>query len=390
MAHNNGIITAPVSVLNDIGYVLGSNSGDVKTLCLLDTINPWSAKKPVEHNSPARTTDQKFAELLYGMDPQKKTIAQLATVPSGFYWKYNKPETWFRVLDFDGYNHGATPPDVYLHLYPLYYNHPSENGRIAVTWYDDGSEIEILSMSVKTTTQSGAASAALSSWYLCFIVYPGSATPKLFSTGHPLSYFYPSQIVDISACITQQDVGQTFTIVPCLVYPGAVLTDGVHLMSGGFMQNYYAIPLSFTSAEEAVMSGTVELFEWLKGMSIGNSAIVDPATGANTYRFASIGIVAQQNNTGSATCNFILKLGLRRGSTIYYSITVITQSITTTSTAPPLVWYFPTAPNGYVNFSPSFLRGSSDYTTVQSGDVLFLEASYDNLQTVTKDVKTIQ
>lgn len=394
MAHNNGIITAPISVKGDIGYVLGSNSGDVKTLCLLPNINPWSAKKPVEHNSPAYTTDQKFTELLYGLDNQKRTLGQLSAFPSSFYWKYNKPSTWFRVMDFNGYNHGATAPDIYLHLYPLYVNHPAENGRIAVTWNADGSEIPVLDMQIKTTTQSGAPSAALSGWYLCFIVYMGANTPRLFSTGHPLTYFYPTQIVDISTAIYSTDVGETADIVPCLVYPDSQLTDGLHELSGGFMNQYYAIPLSFTDAQEADLSGEVLLFEWLKGMTIGHSQIIQPQTGANTYRFSSIGVVAQQNNTGSATCNFTLKLGLRRtvsGVTrVYYSLSTLNVDITSTSVNPPLLWSFPTAANGYINFTPSF---SSVYgnTTAQAGDILFLEVAYSGgLQTVTADVLTVQ
>ncbi len=394
MAHNNGVISAPVDIRGDIAAVLGVQSGDLAELCQNANVNRWSAHKPVEHNDPWNTTNQKFAELDYGLSIGVKTVSQIISDHSDFCWTYTKPSTWFRVMDFDGYNHNAAGPDLYLHTYPVYTNIQSGRMSIMVTFYNDADEIPILGIPVKTTTQSGAPSEELSDWHLVFILYKGQNTPSLFNTDHPLSYFNPGQTIDIDGYISGSDLGATVTIVPALAYPNNQMTPGLHSLAGGFMNQYNLVPLSFTSAMEAEMSVTVSSFEYLPGMTIGHSQIIDPSTGSNTYKFSSVGVVAQGNNTGGNTCNFTLKLGLRRTvngvTTIYYSISVNTQSITTTSSSAPYAWYFAVAPNGYLNFSPSFKRGESDYTTAQSGDVLFLEASYENgLQTATVNVKTI-
>ena len=47
MPHTNNIVTAPVNIKGDIAYVLGSSSGDLKTLYNHANVNMWSRKKPV-------------------------------------------------------------------------------------------------------------------------------------------------------------------------------------------------------------------------------------------------------------------------------------------------------------------------------------------------------
>lgn len=380
MSNSNGIISAPVQVVEDIAYVLGESSGDLGTLCLSGNINPWSAHKPIEFESPWRVTDQKFAELHYGLDAHVRLGSLMQSDYSDFFWEYIKPSTWFRALDFDGYNHQAVPPDLYTYAYPIYVNRADENGRFRITFYDDASEIPILNEAYKTTSQASAVTAALSNWIVVLLIYSGLTT-HLYNTGKTLSEFAASGLIDYHDAVSGLQTGAHVTIVPALVYPNNQMSVGDNIFSGSFLNNYYFVPLNFTSAMEHSYELEVLYYHYLEGMNIGHDTMVKPHAGYNYYSFTSIGLVAQKNNTGSNTVPFTLKLGIRRGSgstqTIYYSLSQYDVSITTTSTQPPLVWYFPTNASGTITFSPAFRKAGTTDTpvTVQSGDVFFLEVT---------------
>lgn len=99
MAHSNGKITAPVGIDADIAPVLGVGSYDLGYLCsnAHGKINKWSYIKPKEANTP----DFNNANLPgFVYDSVNKQLV------------YDKPKTWFRALDFDGYDHYAKPLTV--------------------------------------------------------------------------------------------------------------------------------------------------------------------------------------------------------------------------------------------------------------------------------------
>lgn len=397
MGHNNGIITKPINVRADIAYVLGENSGDVGTLCTSNNIKEWSAHKPVEHSSPGITTDQKFAELKYGLLPGEKLVSTITSGYDGFYWKYQKPTTWFRVLDFDGYNHNAVPPVISFSLGHIYTNVPAE-GMVTTTFVSDGNDISMLSIPVKVANFSSAQSVALSSWSLVFIIYVPGKNPQLYNTAKSLSQFAVGQAISIMDAISSSDLGKTVTVLPAMAYPNSEMTEGMHELSGSFMNQYYLVPLSFTSDMESVMQRTVEYFQWLTGMNIGNSEMLPPATGRNYYSFANIGVVATAINGGLTKTNtFKLDLLLDRNGTIYESLTHQEQTITSTSQSSPYTWNFTRDSQGFISFSPSFRLGSTGtYTTPQSGDIIKLRATLfssgtpaTELQQVTKTIQTI-
>ena len=405
MAHdNNGRIYIDTSVTPNVGVsiadiqaVLGLSRNDIGGLITEGNINMWSAVKPVEHNLPGYTTAAKFAELNYGLNANVKSVGQIATGHDGFYWEYTKPTTWFRFLDFDGYNHNAAGPDIYIHATPIYVNQ-SASGTITITFNADASEIPILGMSFKTTTQSGAPSVALSNWHLVFIIYIDGRNPQLYNTAKSLSQFMVSNSVSIYGAALNSDQGKTATIVPALAYPNSQMTEGLHELSGSFMNMYNLVPLSFKPSEEAVRSVPISYFEWFKGMSIGNSAILDPETGRNYYSFTSVGVIATGIDSSiGKTFLFKLQLILDRNGTEYSSLTTIEETLTTTATVPPYAWMFTPGSSGYISFSPMFRLGdTSTYTTAQSGDVLklrvtaYTQNASTELQSVTKTIKTIQ
>ena len=91
---------------------LGSTSGDVKTLCTLPSINKWSRNKPIEYNTyelltpQQRKVGQKYASgYVWGV--KIRGNARLGTIHD-FTFDYDKPTTYFRLMDFIGYDKNAT------------------------------------------------------------------------------------------------------------------------------------------------------------------------------------------------------------------------------------------------------------------------------------------
>lgn len=95
---------------------LNTTEADVKTLCLLSTINKWSKNKPIEYNkyesltATERKNGQKYAQG-YRWGVKIVGSARLDTIHD-FTFDYDKPTTYFRLTDFIGYDKNATA-DIY-------------------------------------------------------------------------------------------------------------------------------------------------------------------------------------------------------------------------------------------------------------------------------------
>ena len=121
MAHNNGVISRPVNVIDDVAYVLGESSGDVGTLCTSSRINMWSKFKPVRNASKGVSTKAETLNIMkaagYGFimadgvalnSVNYTQLINYARTNRGK-WLYGAPRgagnnEWFRLLDFEGYN----------------------------------------------------------------------------------------------------------------------------------------------------------------------------------------------------------------------------------------------------------------------------------------------
>jgi len=112
MAHNNGVITKPIRVQEDVAVVLGRATGDVGLLCAdvdaqgneVGAINPDALFRPYELSTVDNPSHQVGG-------PNKDygriipfTRDNLAEIYSEL-WGFRKPQTWFRILDFENYSH---------------------------------------------------------------------------------------------------------------------------------------------------------------------------------------------------------------------------------------------------------------------------------------------
>ena len=115
--HNNGIITAPISLVGDVAAVLGDSSTDLGTLCRSSKINKWAKYKPVQFNSITSLSDQSRYEVNYGIDVNSAYSLDIASLftkaASNPDWGYVRPTSYFILGDFDKYNHNAVQPYRY-------------------------------------------------------------------------------------------------------------------------------------------------------------------------------------------------------------------------------------------------------------------------------------
>lgn len=113
----------------DVGIVLGNSSRDTGTLCKASNINKWAKRKPVSFpNQLYKLTNGQLKEINYGLSvPQNlldlKTLYDNLSGANGANgeslldaaYSYTKPSgvtltSPYRLLDFEGYYHGAEAP----------------------------------------------------------------------------------------------------------------------------------------------------------------------------------------------------------------------------------------------------------------------------------------
>lgn len=110
MAHNNGIITAPVS-FGDVNATLGTSHTDLHSLCQDGNINRFSKNKSVRYNSPAVLAAADFIAAGYGLSAPAAFYANTQNPDAT--WQYLKPRTntdWARLSDFNNYAHNCVCP----------------------------------------------------------------------------------------------------------------------------------------------------------------------------------------------------------------------------------------------------------------------------------------
>lgn len=137
MANENGKITEPIRLVDDIKAVLNAKSNDLGTLCTSGNIKKWAKCKPINYNSLLPIGDVERESINWGLTFQRSN--NLATLFSGYLerlsWDYDRPKgdinSPFRMSDFVGYNHNV-PDRVF----------PFIDGSFTA-YYDDSQNIKI-------------------------------------------------------------------------------------------------------------------------------------------------------------------------------------------------------------------------------------------------------
>ena len=120
MANSNGIISGSVRQIADVKTVLSESVNTLSGLCKSTKINMWAKYKPVQFTGTRSTTWWKGRLLDCGIEPYKlssrTSVADIVNHCDGtangwsYYGRPNGSTYPYRLLDFQGYNHNATPP----------------------------------------------------------------------------------------------------------------------------------------------------------------------------------------------------------------------------------------------------------------------------------------
>lgn len=113
---SNGKITAPITISN-VKECLSESTYNLGKLCTSSKINKWAKYKPVQFTSVTSISDQSRYEVNYGIDVNSAYSLDIASLftkaASNPDWAYIKPTSYFRLGDFDKYNHKAEQPYRY-------------------------------------------------------------------------------------------------------------------------------------------------------------------------------------------------------------------------------------------------------------------------------------
>lgn len=126
MANSNGRIYVDSSSgisIGDIKEVLRSPSMDIGGIVTNGSINKWAKYKPIRYDSVSGITEAQRRELLYGLKVTSYlTLSGLVgSYSDSSEYSYYKPRgkntnnEWFRLLDFDGYDHNSVCPVASFH-----------------------------------------------------------------------------------------------------------------------------------------------------------------------------------------------------------------------------------------------------------------------------------
>lgn len=203
MGHNNGIISTPINIQGDIGYILGVSSGDVWTLYNHNAVKMWSKRKPVpwsingvkalnpQGDHPAGSSHPWFT----GIDGDYGIVSKTTgiTGSNGLFastdgnlngWSYQRDALVARVLDFDGYFNGAVNPfdSVYLNVQPL---SVAQGGTLTMEYrvsqdISSAYQIGLFDLAVKKTGASGGI-ASISTMYPAIAIFGSDGSYKTWA-----------------------------------------------------------------------------------------------------------------------------------------------------------------------------------------------------------------
>lgn len=107
MPTSGGIITAPIST-DDVCNTLGVSNHDIGYLCsnAHGKLNVWSKKKPVRYDDWTTPDEATMRSLGWGFYiPDASEYASSSSQDP--IWQYNAPNNYYRLTDWEGYNHNV-------------------------------------------------------------------------------------------------------------------------------------------------------------------------------------------------------------------------------------------------------------------------------------------
>lgn len=97
--------------ISQIKKTLNADTSKLSELCTYDAINKWSYKKPIDvAKNKIDDVDNYKADCGFDFDNITTTkIAEVINNAGKFTWAYKRTTCYFRLGDFDGYNHSEFP-----------------------------------------------------------------------------------------------------------------------------------------------------------------------------------------------------------------------------------------------------------------------------------------
>lgn len=97
--------------ISQVKNTLNASTTKLSELCTHESINKWSFKKPLDINKN-KIDDIDIYQSDCGFDFDNITTTKIAEVIANagkFTWTYQRPKSYYRLGDFDGYNHNELP-----------------------------------------------------------------------------------------------------------------------------------------------------------------------------------------------------------------------------------------------------------------------------------------
>lgn len=100
--------------VQDVSTCIGDNRTGISDLCTSPKIKDWSKFKPIKVDTVQNLPEDSFKSRNYGLSFPKYNELTTMYNARGARWEYERPTLYFRITDFNGYNHNAKSPLPYL------------------------------------------------------------------------------------------------------------------------------------------------------------------------------------------------------------------------------------------------------------------------------------
>ena len=249
----------------DLQQVLGRATGDLGQLCSdqewydtgnldglgnpiyalrpVNRINKWAKYKPVRYDKLGILTDAERVEANHGLKMTKYTSPSALVAGFANEYAYLPPRgnptygEWFRLRDFDGYNHNAQSPvqsfecpsgDVTENqdiIVRLYLNPSNQVPTGSLTWADIDPDIESHPISQY--------------YYFGVIIRTGtSSTYQVITMDTPVGTGVPIQELALTLPASLFSVGTSYTVYPIFSYTAYTTASS----ASSYVTGLYAVP----------------------------------------------------------------------------------------------------------------------------------------------------